>query len=86
MDIEAMHAALEPLGLRLRTFGSGPDVLNLITGDERREMTRADVDAFRALLAEHGLTELESWIATQGVSWFSGGIFAGVSFRVRPVA
>lgn len=84
MDIETMRAALEPLGLRLRTFGPGPDVLNLITDDDGREMTRADVDAFRALLAEHGLAEAESWVARQGVSWLSDGVFAGVSFRVRP--
>jgi hypothetical protein len=75
-------AAALPDHLRLHEFANG--VINLNTVDDRREMTRDDTDAFRAALAEAGYVEAESWIAWQGASWLSGGLFAGVSFRVRP--
>jgi hypothetical protein len=82
MDIESMRAALATLGLRLRHSGNGAtrhDVLNIVA--DGRETTRADVDAFRALLAGHDLTEVESWVAGEGVSWLSDGI-TSVSFEV----
>lgn len=79
--VEQLAAAL-PGHLRLHEFTNG--VINLNTADDRREMTRDDTDAFRAALAEAGHVETESWIAWQGASWLSDGVFAGVSFRVRP--
>jgi hypothetical protein len=78
---DQLTAAL-PDHLRLHEYTNG--VINLNTADDRRELTREDTDAFRAALAEAGYAEVESWVAMQGVSWLSDGVFAGVSFRVRP--
>lgn len=77
---ERLEATLRPLGLRLIDFGG---VYN-ITAPDRDMLTREDVEAFRAVLTECGYVEVESWVASQGVSWLSDGVFAGVSFRVRP--
>lgn len=64
-------------GIRLRTFA---DVVN-ISGDGR-DLTREDVERLRAVLAEAGLEEVKSWIATEGASWLSNGI-QSVSIRVK---
>lgn len=82
MDVHAIRAALKPLGLCLRHFDNGPtrhDVLN-IAGNSR-ELVRADVDTFRVLLTERGLTEVKSWVAGEGISWLSDGILS-VSFEI----
>lgn len=50
-----------------------------------RELTCEDVDAVRTALAEIGYVEVDSWVATQGASWLSSGLSAGVSFRVQPL-
>lgn len=81
---DRLTAALEPRGLVLRTWGG--DVFNIITKGEAREMTNEDLDAFRAVMTECGYVEVKSWVARQGVSWLSDGVFAGVSFRVRPAS
>jgi hypothetical protein len=77
-----LTAALGPSGVTLRHWGG--DVFNIITND--REMVRADVDTFRAALTECGYEEVKSWVAVEGMSWLSDGVFAGVSFRVRAAA
>lgn len=73
-------AAGLPESLRLTEYG---DVINVMTTGGR-EMTREDVDAFRAALFDAGYVEVKSWVAIQGASWLSDGVFAGVSFRIRP--
>jgi len=65
----------------LREYDNG--VINLNTVDFYREMVAEDVEAFRAALTAAGYVEVGSWVATQGMSWLSDGVFAGVSFRVR---
>lgn len=72
-------------GLRLIAYRN-PPVINVNSISSRRQFVRADVDAVRAALAEAGYAELDSWVATQGASWLSDGLFAGVSFRVAPKA
>lgn len=67
-------------GLRLITWRDAP-VIN-VNAIPPRLLIQADVDAFRAALADAGYAELDSWVATQGASWLSDGLFAGVSFRV----
>lgn len=79
MDIDRLEDDAQTRGLRLTTW-QGSEVVNVTTPG--REMTREDVETFRAILAEHGLEEVQSWVATQGMSWLSDGVFAGVSFRV----
>ncbi len=62
----------------------GPDAPIIINIDTRnRKLTKGDVTALRAALAEIGYVEIESWVASQGVSWLSPGVSAGVSFRVK---
>lgn len=78
--MEQLTAAL-PEHLRLNEYNSG--IINMVTTGGR-EMTREDVDAFRVALTGVGHVEVESWVTTQGASWLSDGVFAGVSFRVRP--
>lgn len=68
-------------GLRVSRFANG--VLNVIEKDET--LTRPRLDQFRAALTEAGYREKESWVASQGVSWLSDGVFAGVSMRVEPL-
>lgn len=65
-------------GLYLTVFNDS--VINLAPRD--RELTRDDVDTVRAAIARIGMREVESWLARQGVSWLSDGVFAGVSFRL----
>lgn len=77
---ERLAAAL-PGHLRLNQYDSG--VINMTTADGR-EMVREDVDAFRSALTGAGYAEVKSWVATQGMSWLHPGLFAGVSFEVRP--
>lgn len=79
MAFDDMRAELAESGVRLEALRNG--VLNIQTPD--REMTRADVEQFRAVLAREGYTERESWTAWQNVSWMSDGTFCGVSFRVQ---
>lgn len=80
MDIERLRADLAPFGLFLIIFAGG-DVINMTAPG--REMDRTDVEEFRLALARQDYDEVQSWVATQGASWFSEGISAGVSFRVR---
>jgi hypothetical protein len=83
MKLSERLAAVLPDHLRLHEYDNG--VINLNTSDDRRELTRGDVDAFRAALTEAGYVEVKSWIAWQNKSWMSDGVFAGVSFEVRKV-
>jgi hypothetical protein len=65
--------------LLVKVFAHG--VINI---DGRgRELRREDVDAVRAALKEIGYVEVKSWVATQGASWLSSGLSAGVSFEVE---
>lgn len=66
--------------LYLKAFSDG--VINI--AGHGRELRRDDVDAVRAALSQIGYVEIESWVATQGMSWLSAGMPAGVSFRVEP--
>lgn len=76
-----LTAELATQGLRLVRYDNG--VLNLTA--RGREMIPADVETFRLALTRAGYEETGSWVATQGASWLSDGVFAGVSFRVREV-
>lgn len=84
MDLTELRTRLERImgrrGLALRFYDNG--VINMTA--PVRQVTQEDMAAFRAVLTQHGYEEAESWIATQGVSWLSDGVFAGVSFRVAP--
>lgn len=51
-----------------------------------RELTLADVEAFREALTAAGYVEVSSWIPAQGVSWLSSGVSSGASFEIRKVA
>lgn len=44
---------------------------------------RTHMDALRAALTDGGWVEVDSWIATEGLSWLSDGI-QSVSLRVNP--
>ena len=68
-------------GLRIEKYTNG--VLNVI--DRDHTLTRPRLDQFRAALTAAGYREKESWVASQGVSWLSDGVFAGVSMRVEPL-
>jgi hypothetical protein len=74
---DRQHAVCD--GLHITVYPLG--VVNI----DRREgdLERADVDATRAAFAELGYDELEAWLPMTGVSWLSGGVSAGVSFRIR---
>lgn len=65
--------------LFLTVFGDG--VINV--GAQGRELENADVVAVRAAFTEAGYVEVDSWVATQGMTWLSDGI-KSVSFRIRP--
>ena len=67
-----------PADVRLRELKN--DLINI--GAERRRLEREDVDALRAALTEAGYREVESWIATEGMSWLSSGIQT-VSMRIE---
>lgn len=71
------HAEIN--GLHLTVFPHKVVNIDRRTGD----LERADVDATRAAFAELGYEELEAWLPRQGVSLLSGGVSAGVSFRIR---
>jgi hypothetical protein len=77
-----IHEAAPGLYVRvMREAEDGlPGVVNFRA--ERRNTTRADVDAVRATLTAAGFTEVDSWVATEGASWLSDGIDS-VSIRVR---
>lgn len=47
-----------------------------------RALTEEDVDAARAAILAAGYEEVQSWIATEGMSWLSDGI-PSVSFEIR---
>lgn len=66
-------------GLRIEKYQNG--VLNIIERDHT--LTRPRLDQFRKALTEAGYREKESWVASQGASWLSTGVFAGVSMRVE---
>lgn len=66
-------------GLFLRAWPDR-DLINI--SGRGRDLTRADVDAVRAALGETGYVEVDSWIATEGLSWLSDGV-KSVSFRIR---
>lgn len=89
MDGHQIRAALEaradqlPADLRLRVYANG--VIN-IDRSGYDNVQRADVDALRAVFAELGWTETQSWIPRQGASWLSDGVTCGVSFRVEASA
>lgn len=82
MSTTIEQADLQPLipeGVTLRVFPNG--VVNIDRRDG--ELVRADVDATRAAFDQLGWREVKSWIPRQGVSWLSGGVTAGVSFRIE---
>lgn len=68
-------------GLRVNQYKNG--VINVIEPDGT--LTRARLDEFRAALTAAGYREKESWVASQGVSWLSDGVFAGVSMRLEKI-
>lgn len=72
-----VRAAL-PEGVNARELGE--DVINIYPSG--RDVHPDDVAALRGVLAAHGATEVESWIATEGMSWLSDGI-TSVSLRIR---
>lgn len=74
-------------GLRVTVFPSG--ILNIDRHpepDDRRELSREDVDVVRAAFAELGYTEVEAWLPVQGANWLSNGLSAGVSFKLEKVS
>lgn len=68
-------------GLYLTVFSDS--VINI--DGRTRELQRADVDTVRSAIVEAGYAEVEAWLPMQGVSWLSGGVSAGVSFRIAKV-
>lgn len=68
--------------LIVRRYSNG--VLNIDTLSSDR-LANEHLDAFRDDLRSAGYAEVESWIARQGMSWLSDGVFAGVSLTVRPL-
>lgn len=78
--LEATDRQLVTVGkLRLTWYANG--VLNI----DRHEgdLRAADVNAVRAAFDSLKYDEIEAWLPTQGASWVSNGVSAGVSFRVR---
>ena len=77
----AAHATVGDTALWITDFGDG-----VVNADARgRDINPADVDAVRAAITGAGYTETDSWVATTGMSWLSGGI-PSVSFRIRRAA
>lgn len=58
-------------------------VLNVDTVPRTRALTSADIDEVRAALTDAGYHEIDAWVASQGGSWLTADLFAGVSFRIR---
>lgn len=80
--IESKRAAiLWSDGLRIEQFANG--VLNIQQREET--LTRERLEEFRMALHNAGYIETKSWVATQGASWLSGGVFAGVSMKIKKV-
>lgn len=65
-------------GLYLHVFSDS--VINI--DGRARDLERADVELVRLAISDAGYTEVESWLPMVGVSWLSGGLSAGVSFRI----
>lgn len=66
-------------GLYLRVWGEA-SIVNV--SGRARDLRPADVEVVRAAIGEAGYVEVDSWVATEGMSWLSDGV-KSVSFRVK---